>query len=142
MSSLPLKKQSHTFCMYLIKFYRKLCNKIRHQHHMTMSKDIVHLFQVLRKCNFKFDCSIYAKLCIRDIKQTLNTQTDTITANVYLRCYFNVFINCIIIVRHHITYTLLYNLLLQLNSLHILMVIVAGGLVTIGEHPQPFHRQD
>ena len=42
-----------------------------------------HLFKVLKKCNSKFDCLVYEKLYIKDIKPSLNTQADSIGAKLF-----------------------------------------------------------
>ena len=43
---------------------------------------IDHLFKVLKKCRSKFDCLIYEMLFIKDIKPSLNTQSDSIRAKL------------------------------------------------------------
>ena len=42
-----------------------------------------HLFKVLKKCNSKFDCLVYEMLYIKDIKPSLNTQSDSIHAKLF-----------------------------------------------------------
>ena len=42
-----------------------------------------HLFKFLKKCNSKFDCSVYEMLYIKDIKPSLNTQADSIRAKLF-----------------------------------------------------------
>ena len=34
-------------------------------------------FKILRKCQSKFDCLIYEMLCIKEVKPTMNTQSDS-----------------------------------------------------------------
>ena len=46
---------------------------------------IDHLFKVLKKCRSKFDCLIYEMLFIKDIKPSLNTQSDSIRAKLFTR---------------------------------------------------------
>ena len=43
-----------------------------------------HLFKVLKKCRSKFDCLVYEMLFIKDIKASLNTQSDSIRAKLLL----------------------------------------------------------
>ena len=42
-----------------------------------------YLFKVLRKCNSKFDCLVYEMLYIKDMKPSLNTQVDSIRAELF-----------------------------------------------------------
>ena len=49
------------------------------QHDNKRAK-IDHLFTVLKKCRSKFDCLIYEMMFIKDIKPSLNTQSDSICA--------------------------------------------------------------
>ena len=41
-------------------------------------------FEVLKKCKNKFDCLVYEMLFIRTLKPSLNVQTDSIRAKVFL----------------------------------------------------------
>ena len=46
--------------------------------------DISLRFKILRKCQSKFDCLIYEMLFIKELKPTLNTQSDSIRAKLFL----------------------------------------------------------
>ena len=50
---------------------------------MGKKAPIDHLFDVLKKCASKFDCRIYEMLFIKEIKPTLDTQTDSIRAKLF-----------------------------------------------------------
>ena len=45
--------------------------------------DISTLFKVLKKCRSKFDCLVYEMLFVKDIKPTLNVQSDSIRAKLF-----------------------------------------------------------
>ena len=47
-------------------------------------------FRVLKKCHEKFDCLVYEMLFIKELKPILNTQSDSISSNlfVWLVTYF------------------------------------------------------
>ena len=73
---------------------RHLHQRIREHHYSAIGKhlDTQHdnkrakidrLFKVLKKCRSKFDCLIYEKLFIKDIKPSLNTQSDSISAKLF-----------------------------------------------------------
>ena len=49
----------------------------------TKEQRISHLFKVLKKCRSKFDCLIYEMLLIKDIKPSLNTQSDSTRAKLF-----------------------------------------------------------
>ena len=53
--------------------------------HGTEPNDIDLRFQILWKCQSKFDCLIYEMLFIKDLKQTLNKQSDFIHAKLFLK---------------------------------------------------------
>ena len=55
------------------------------QHGWDRKTTIDHLFKVSKKCKSKFDCLIYEMLFIKDIKPSLNTQTDYSLQTVYLK---------------------------------------------------------
>ena len=52
-------------------------------HHENKRTKIGHLFKVLKKCRSKLDCLIYEMLFIKDIKPSLNTQSDSIRAKLF-----------------------------------------------------------
>ena len=56
---------------------------VRDQHGGDPS-DIPRRFKILRKCQSKFDCLIYEMLFIKELKPTLNTQSDSIRAKLFL----------------------------------------------------------
>ena len=55
---------------------------IRDQHGRDPS-DISLRFKILRKCQSKFDCLIYEMLFTKELKPTLNTQSDSIRAKLF-----------------------------------------------------------
>ena len=52
--------------------------------HGTIPQDLLKRFEVLKKCKNKFDCLVYEMLFIRTLKPSLNVQTDSIRAKVFL----------------------------------------------------------
>ena len=46
--------------------------------------DLTKMFSVLKKCHGKLDCFVNEMLLIRERKPTLNTQSDSIRANVFI----------------------------------------------------------
>ena len=62
--------------------YSAIGKHIETQHDNKRAK-IDHLFKVLKKCRSKFDCLIYEMLFIKDIKPSLNTQSDSIRAKLF-----------------------------------------------------------
>ena len=52
-------------------------------HHENKRTKISYLFKVLKKCRSKLDCLIYEMLFIKDIKPSLNTQSDSIRAKLF-----------------------------------------------------------
>ena len=52
-------------------------NHIKEQH-ITVPSDIYRDFKILRKCQSKYDCLIYEMLVIKELKPTLNKQSDSI----------------------------------------------------------------
>ena len=55
---------------------------VRDQHGRDPS-DTSLRFKILRKCQSKFDCLIYEMLFIKELKPTLNTQSDSIRAKLF-----------------------------------------------------------
>ena len=55
---------------------------VREQHGRNPS-DIDLRFKILRKCQSKFDCFIYEMLFIKELKSTLNKQSDSIRAKLF-----------------------------------------------------------
>ena len=41
-------------------------------------------FNVIKKCMNKFDCLVNEMLCIQDLKPTLNVQSDSLRAKVFM----------------------------------------------------------
>ena len=41
-------------------------------------------FRVLKKCHGKFDCLVYEMLFIQELKPSLNTQSDSISAKLFV----------------------------------------------------------
>ena len=56
---------------------------VRDQHGRDLS-DISLRFKILLKCQNKLDCLIYKILFIKELKPTLNTQSDSIRAKLFL----------------------------------------------------------
>ena len=54
---------------------------ISESNHDLEPDDITQSFRILRKCQNKFDCHIYKMFFIKDLKPTLNKQSDSIHAN-------------------------------------------------------------
>ena len=52
--------------------------------HGTMPQGLLKRFDVLKKCRNKFECLVYEMLFIRVIKPSLNVQSDSIRAKVFL----------------------------------------------------------
>ena len=52
--------------------------------HISDTKSIQINFSVLKKCKNKIDCLIHEMLFIRDLKTSLNKQSDSIIANVFI----------------------------------------------------------
>ena len=73
--SLPRKK--------VIKLATAIGNHIKEQHG-TVPSDIYRDFKILRKCQSKFDCLIYEMLFIKELKPTLNKQSDSIRAKLFV----------------------------------------------------------
>ena len=54
------------------------------QHNSEMPERLIEQFNVIAKCNGKFDCLVKEMLYIRMRKPTLNVQTDSIRAKVFV----------------------------------------------------------
>ena len=55
-----------------------------HKQHGKVPKDLLTRFSILKKCRNKFDCLVNKMLFIRDLKPTLNVQSDSIRAKVFV----------------------------------------------------------
>ena len=55
-----------------------------HDQHSEVPKDLLKRFSILKKCRTKFDCLVNEMLFIRDQKPTLNVQSDSIRAKVFV----------------------------------------------------------
>ena len=55
-----------------------------HEQHGKVPKDLLKRFSILKKCRTKFDCLVHEMLFIRDLKPTLNMQSDSIRAKVFV----------------------------------------------------------
>ena len=58
-------------------------NHLREQHSKE-PEDITQSFQILRKCQNKFDCLIFEMFFIKELKPTLNKQCDSIRAKLFV----------------------------------------------------------
>ena len=66
---------------------RRLALKNKHyhlQHNSEIPERLIEQFNVIAKCNGKFDCLVNEMLYIRMRKPTLNVQTDSIRAKVFV----------------------------------------------------------
>ena len=54
------------------------------QHNSEMPERLIEQFNVIAKCNGKFDCLVNEMLYIRMRKPTLHVQTDSIRAKVFV----------------------------------------------------------
>ena len=65
---------------------RKASSVYKHYHeqHGEVPKDLLRRFSILKKCRYKFDCLVNEMLFIRDLKPTLNVQSDSIRAKVFI----------------------------------------------------------
>ena len=54
------------------------------EQHGTVPSDIYSDFKILTKCQSKFDCLIYEMLFIKELKTTLNKQSDSIRAKLFI----------------------------------------------------------
>ena len=60
-----------------------ICKHIK-EVHCVASPDLTKMFSVLKKCQGKLDCLVNEMLLIRERKPTLNTQSDSIRAKVFI----------------------------------------------------------
>ena len=58
-------------------------NKHYHKQHSKVPKDLLRQYSILTKCRNKFDCLMNEMLFIRDLKPTLNVQSNLICAKVF-----------------------------------------------------------
>ena len=61
-----------------------ICKHYHEQHGGEVPKDLLKRFSILKKCRNKFDCLVNEMLFIRDLKPTLNVQSDSIRAKVFV----------------------------------------------------------
>ena len=54
------------------------------QQHGEVPKELLRRSSILKKCRNKFDCLVNEMLFIRDLKPTLNVQSDSIRARVFI----------------------------------------------------------
>ena len=57
--------------------------KHMHDTHRMSKPNLIDNFSVPKKCRNKFDCLIHEMLVIKDLKPTLNMQTDSIRAKLF-----------------------------------------------------------
>ena len=55
-----------------------------HNKHGNVPVDVLKRFDVLKKCKNNFDSSVHEMVFIRELKPTLNVQSDSIRAKVFL----------------------------------------------------------
>ena len=62
-----------------------ICKHYHEQHgEVPKDLDLLKRFSILKKCRKKFDCLVNERLLIRDLKSTLNVQSDSIRAKVFV----------------------------------------------------------
>ena len=54
------------------------------EQHGTVPSDIYRDFKILRKCQSEFNCLIYEMLFAKELKPTLNKQSDSICAKLFM----------------------------------------------------------
>ena len=54
------------------------------EQHGEVTKDLLRPFGILKKCRNKSDCLVNELLFIRDLKPTLNVQSDSIRSKVFI----------------------------------------------------------
>lgn len=54
------------------------------EQHGTVPRDMYREFKILKKCQRKFDCLIYEMLFIKELKPTLNKQSDSIHVQLFV----------------------------------------------------------
>jgi hypothetical protein len=57
---------------------------LQNEHRVDTVGDLTNNFKILKKCQGKFDCLIHEMLWIRKKKPSLNTQSDSIRAKVFV----------------------------------------------------------
>ena len=65
-------------------FHKHLLAATKYDQHGEVPKDVLKHFSILKKCRTKFDCLVNEMLFIRDQKPTLNVQSDSIRAKVFV----------------------------------------------------------
>ena len=53
------------------------------EHHGESTSRIENCFSILRKCRGKYECLLYEMLYIRELKPSLNTQSDSINSKLF-----------------------------------------------------------
>ena len=66
--------------------------------HSSIPKDLTTNFTILKKCNSKFDCLIYERFCIYNLRPSLNVQCDSICAKVFKKGSFFILFLYVLIV--------------------------------------------
>ena len=54
------------------------------EHNTAILENFSAPFNVIKKCTNKFDCLVNEMLCIQDLKPTLNVQSDSLRAKVFM----------------------------------------------------------
>ena len=54
------------------------------EHNTAVPDNFSARFNVIKKCTNKFDCLVNEMLCIQDLKPTLNVQSDSLRAKVFV----------------------------------------------------------
>ena len=54
------------------------------EHNTAILDNFLARFNVIKKCTNKFDCLVNEMLCIQDLKPTLNVQSDSLRAKVFM----------------------------------------------------------
>ena len=65
------------------------------QHYSEMPQRFIEQFHIISKCSGKLDCLVKKMLYIRMRKPTLNVQTDSIGAKVFVRPFIAIYGNLV-----------------------------------------------
>ena len=74
------------FIQYVEGHRQKASSIYKHskEHNTAIPNNFSARFSVIKKCTNKFDCLVNEMLCIQDLKPTLNVQSDSLRAKVFM----------------------------------------------------------